>query len=311
MEYVCVDRGSDRCPCILMESGQCYSCEMIAKGVCSCGENWKGNCPYTEYLQQNKKISPQLKERTFKICQIKSFSPTLSVITLKVPLAYGMKCKELGTFLMIKWKEWFLPISVLSVEMDYEEKLGYLSLAVNASGPKTIGVLKQAVIGESLTVKGPFFSGVINKEKFKENALSIVIAKGMAVMPLINIKEKLGKNLLSFKLDKSKLPEEFLAQYLSDVDYDLVDFSEEIYEVAEGVREDYGYCYSGENVRPNLFLMVSPYFEEKLLRLISFDSKSVITPNHSNLCCGEGVCGSCSCVDKDGKVVKACKCTEK
>lgn len=311
MEYVCVDRGSDRCPCILMESGQCYSCEMVSKGVCSCRENWKGTCPYTEYLQQNKKISPKLKERTFIICQIKSFSPTLSVITLKVPMAYGMKCKELGAFLMIKWKDWFLPISVLSVEMDYEEKQGYLSLAVNASGPKTIGVLKQAVIGESMTVKGPFFSGILNKEKFKGNALSIVIAKGMAVMPLINIKEKIGKNLLSFKLDKSKLPEEFLEHYLSDVDYDLVDFSEEIYDVAEGVREDYGYCYSGETVRPNLFLMVSPYFEEKLLRLTSFDSKSIITPNHSNLCCGEGVCGSCAYVDRDGKVVKACKCTEK
>lgn len=311
MEYVCADRGSDRCPCILMESGQCYGCGMIAKGVCNCGNNWKGVCPYTEYLQRNKKISPQLTERTFKIYQIKSFSPTLSVITLEVPLAYGMKCKELGAFLMIKWKSWFVPISVLCVEMDYKEKCGYLSVAINASGPKSIGVLKQAVIGESLTIKGPFFSGIINKEKFKENALSIVVAKGMAVMPLINIKEKLGKNLLSFKLDKSKLSKEFLEQYLSDVDYDLVDFSDGIYEIAEGIREDYGYCYSRENVRPNLFFMVSPYFGEKLLSLTSFDGKSVITPNHSNLCCGEGVCGSCSYVDKDGKVVKSCKCTEK
>ena len=46
MEYKCVDRGSARCPCALMEAGQCYTCTMSRKGKCDCSVDWQGVCPY-------------------------------------------------------------------------------------------------------------------------------------------------------------------------------------------------------------------------------------------------------------------------
>ena len=76
MEHKCVDLGSDRCPCILMEVSQCYVCQMIRTGKCNCGSLWQGVCPYTEYLQRGKKSQKELTPKVFKICKIKSFSPT-------------------------------------------------------------------------------------------------------------------------------------------------------------------------------------------------------------------------------------------
>ena len=52
MEYRCVDRGSLRCPCTLMEAGQCYTCTMSREGKCDCSESWQGVCPYNEFLQR-------------------------------------------------------------------------------------------------------------------------------------------------------------------------------------------------------------------------------------------------------------------
>ena len=317
MEYICVDRGGERCPCILMEAGQCYMCNMIRSGKCSCASLWQGVCPYTEYLQRNKKVTKEVVPKNLKIAHIKSYSPTLSVITLESTLAFGLKCEEMGAFLMVQWKDWFIPISVLRVTADFENQLSYIDLAVNASGPKTIGLLKKAIIGEKVVVKGPFYSGLINKESFDKTANTIILAKGIAATPLANMKKYLigsentlnnTKNkLMEFKLDRSKLPNDFITEYLSDFDFEDVDLESESFEIAESMKEAYGYSYVGEK-RPNLLLMVSPYYVEKILKLTGLNRNRMITPNHSNMCCGEGYCGSCSYTDKDGITVRMCKC---
>ena len=308
MDYICVDRGSDRCPCILMEAGQCYTCNMIQKGKCDCGSLWQGVCPYTEYIQRNKKAVLPNKPREATICKIKSYSPTLTVMTLEVPLPYGIRCKELGAFLMIRWKEWFLPISVLKVDVDYKGQRSFVDLAINATGPKTIGLLKESVIGGGAIIKGPFYSGVLGREMFDKRADSIVIAKGLSVMPLINIKEMLLASKLKIQLDNRKLPEEFLEEYLKGIEYRSIDLDGDAFEVAETLKEEYGYSYGTKRKRPNIFLMVSPYYVEKILKLTSLSKSNLIIPNHSNMCCGEGYCGSCSHNDEEGRTVRGCKC---
>ena len=57
MKYKCADRGSLRCPCVLMEAGQCYACAMAREGKCDCSEDWQGVCPYNEYLQNGKRAA--------------------------------------------------------------------------------------------------------------------------------------------------------------------------------------------------------------------------------------------------------------
>lgn len=310
MEYKCVDLGSERCPCNLMESGQCYTCNLIKAGKCSCGSSWQGVCPYNEYLQCGKKTKKNAIARIFKVCRIKSYSPTLTVITIETPIAFALKCMELGAFLMLNWKNWFVPISVLQVELDYENQVGHIDLAVNATGPKTIGLLKSSIVGQDLMVKGPFYSGVLGKNNFANNAESLIIAKGIAVMPLINIKDKLNASTVYFGLDTSKLPQEFLDKYLKDVEFEKIDVENDAFEISENIKEKYGYYMGANNVTPNIFFMLSPYYVGRLLRLTAFNDKRVIRPNHSNMCCGEGVCGSCSHTDEKGVTVKKCKCID-
>lgn len=311
MEYLCVDRGSDRCPCILMEAGQCYTCTMIQKGKCDCTSLWQGVCPYTEYLQRNKRVMPETKVKKIKIYRVKSYSPTLSVLTLEAPLAYGLKCREMGAFLMLKWKEWFVPISVLRVVENYESQTSYIDLGVNATGPKTIGLLKNAIIGEDIEVKGPFFSGLINRDIFDKRADSIVVAKGMAVMPLINMKGNLENPLVENKiwLDETKLPAKFIAEYFNGLDFEEVNLEDGIFDIAESLKEIYGYGFA-RGIRPNLLVMTSPYYFGKILKMTGFDKNKIIAPNHSNMCCGEGYCGSCSYTDIDGITVRQCKCID-
>ena len=309
MIYNCVDRGSEKCPCILMETGQCYSCTMIQKGKCDCSSLWQGVCPYTEYLQGNKRPVNNININRYMVSGIKSYSPTLSVLKLETPIAFGLKCKELGAFLMLKWEKWFMPISVLQVDEDISRQRAYINLAVNATVPKTIGLLKSAMPGSMLEVKGPFYSGLSNGNIYNKNTLSIVLAKGIAIMPLVNIKQMLGNNLLCFKLDDNKLPEEFIEDYLYDIECESVDFERDVVKIAEDLKEDCGYCYNGGS-KPNIFLMVSPYYAQRIIKLTGFNKNRMIMPNHSNMCCGEGYCGSCSYVDEDGITVRKCKCID-
>lgn len=309
MGYNCVDLGSDKCPCVLMEAGQCYSCNMIRKGKCDCNGLWQGVCPYTEYMLRNKKAKGPMIERRCVIFGVKSFSPDLTVVTLETPIGFGLKCKEMGAFLMLKWKSWFVPISVIRVVEDFGNQISYVEVAIRATGPKTIGLLKSTMVGNDLVVKGPFFSGLVNKDRYDKNAKSIVVAKGIAIMPLINVKRMLGGKITAFKLDRNKLPTEFLNEYLGDMEYSTVDLEKESFEVSEELKELYGYSYE-ENRKPNLFMMVSPYYEEKLLKLTGFGKGMIIAPNHSNMCCGEGYCGSCSWMNRDGVTVRRCKCID-
>lgn len=309
MEYNCVDIGTDRCPCVLMEAGQCYACNIIRKGKCDCSSLWQGVCPYNEYLQRSKKTIQPINIRKYKICEVKSYSPSLSVLTIQTPIGFGLKCKEMGAFLMMKWKEWFVPVSVLSVFEDFSEQKSYVDVGVNAVGPKTIGLLKGAMIGGNIELKGPFYSGVVNRDLFNKNAKSIVIARGIAIMPIINVKENISNGMLDFMVDTKKLPDEFMDKYLAGIDFRRIDLEKQGFELAEELKENYGYSYA-ENQKPNVFFMVSPYYAEKLMKLTGLSKNSVIMPNHSNMCCGEGYCGSCSSMDENGVTVRMCKCID-
>lgn len=113
MEYRCVDVGSEKCPCILMEAGQCYTCRMCRDGVCACGESWRGSCPYTTWLQQGgcAQEAPRVSEAS--ILAVREYAPHLSVVTLSVPRGLAQRCRALGTYIIVESLGWQIPLSVL------------------------------------------------------------------------------------------------------------------------------------------------------------------------------------------------------
>lgn len=113
MEYRCVDVGSEKCPCILMEAGQCYTCRMCRDGVCACGESWRGSCPYTTWLQQGgcAQEAPLVSEAS--ILAVREYAPHLSVVTLSVPRGLAQHCRTLGAYIIVESLGWQIPLSVL------------------------------------------------------------------------------------------------------------------------------------------------------------------------------------------------------
>ena len=113
MEYRCVDVGSEKCPCILMEVGQCYTCRMCRDGVCACGESWRGSCPYTTWLQQGGCTQEAPRVYKASILAVREYAPHLSVVTLSVPRGLAQRCRTLGTYIIVESLGWQIPLSVL------------------------------------------------------------------------------------------------------------------------------------------------------------------------------------------------------
>lgn len=312
MKYICADRGTGKCPCILMETGQCYTCGMISKGKCDCLASWQGVCPYNEYMQNGSRIMGESSERGFEIKSVEDFSEKLKVITLGTTMGFAAQCGKLGSFLMVEAGGYKTPVSVMKTELA-PAGCSSVKLAVYVSGPKTAALDKAAERGGKLKVTGPFSSGLINSEKFDPHRLTLIIGKGMAIMPVINHIDAIGSGLLKMYLDESKLTREFVDKYVSRLEYektDLNDFGESLRELKRSVENDRGYCVEHTGEQPNIFLMVSPYFKSLLINELSLNERGIITPNHANMCCGEGICGACSYTDKDGVTVRLCKCAD-
>lgn len=293
MTYICKDRGGDGCPCVLMEAGQCYTCSMIQTGRCDCPPGWQGVCPFTEYYQNGQRIGEPKQWNHLKIKDYCVYSDKLKVIVLEASAGFALKCKEMGTFLMVKAGDYSVPLSVM--ESSVAEGTGRVQLAFYVAGPKTMELEKVCLNNKIIVAKGPFYNGLVGSETFVYGKPTMVAAKGVAIMPFLNQKERLAKAVEKVYVDTEKLPEAFLEDYMGDIDYENVNFNDDWKRISE----------IAGSFRGNLLLMASPYYVDLLAQT---GTENFIYPNHSNMCCGRGVCGACSHTDKEGVTVRACKC---
>ena len=238
MEYRCVDVGTEKCPCILMEAGQCFSCRMCRDGVCACGESWRGSCPYTTWLQQGgcTQDAPRVSEAS--ILAVREYAPHLSVVTLSVPRGLAQRCRTLGTYIIVESLGWHIPLSVLrstyaaatashttpaaastagtapagSASTDIQSASiktdtdlipasafpsaidaaggGQIEIAIQPIGPKSRALLQD--LTAPWRIRGPFYGGLtaLGRGALHPADPLLVIAKGTAIAPLINILER-------------------------------------------------------------------------------------------------------------------------
>lgn len=320
MRYKCVDSGSEKCPCTLMEWGTCYTCKMAAGGICDCGGNgqWQGVCPFSEYLLNGKKTQLYSDEREFTISSYSKYSDELYVLHIDVTPGFAERCSRPGAFVMIKSLGFDVPLSVIKVNVAGES---FVEIGLQVIGPKTKALLariERTIGGEgiksvNLEMKGPFYSGVVNPQlldvKRNKAASTSIAARGMAIAPLINCLKWMFGSLDgaaekiedgSFLIDYGTVPDKFISDYLGQkliaksLRVHFTDGMEDVWELGE---------------KSEIFIfLASPFYTDMLEnRHPEFVNKTVFA-NHGNMCCGRGICGSCSYVDRDGTVVKKCKC---
>ena len=304
MKYRCVDMGGLRCPCILMEAGQCYACTLSRGGGCDCSKGWQGVCPYNEFLQGAETPSAgKTMPREFysEILGMKNYSEQLLVVRLAVSRGFAWRCRQPGSFIMASSLGCRVPLSVLRTGHIAE---GWIELAVQPAGPKTKELVRLAEQTadcgkKSWRIAGPFEAGLLNIERLNMEEPMTVIAKGTAIAPFLNIMESIDedkKMKIRLLIDTDKLTEDFLEEYLRD-SWERVSLAEDTEKIISAIDDS-----------SQIMLLASPYFTEKYSGLRPGRKGDIITANHANMCCGAGICGACSFTDADGITVRRFKC---
>lgn len=325
MEYKCVDRGSVKCPCHLTTAGQCYTCGMLRTGECGCSIQWSGTCPYGELALNDGKPQPLMMAIPAEVVHQKNYSKNLTVVRLEVSAGFAQQCHRLGTYILAEIMGYMVPLSVLRSSYAVEKRrflIGprpYIEVAVQPLGVKTMQLMNP--LNKFWSIKGPFYGGLKTAGKIDHSKPLLVIAKGTALAPFLNISTYLaGENPAKINLfiDDDKITEEFIGDYVKtaggkngQIRYNYIHLASEM-ETVMGLLDLYD----------QVMFLASPYYTNQVVRKLRDSGKLTANPvpsvessgrclivaNHANICCGLGICGSCSHTDKDGQTVKECKC---
>ncbi|WML35887.1 sulfide/dihydroorotate dehydrogenase-like FAD/NAD-binding protein [Clostridium sp. OS1-26] len=305
----CIDAGTIYCPCHLAETGDCILCSQLSgKTFCDC-INWKGVCMYQEYILNNKKAKDVRKEYLCKIMKKEVLENKLFILTINAPHSLVSDLIYPGSVIFIRNPEsstyYDTPISIM--EADTEENT--LKVAIELKGIKTKSICKLKE-DESVLIRGPFWNGVLglkNVYKAKEG-ISIVVARGIGIAPLVPVLKKLysnGNKVIAI-IDKTPFKELLGKKYFDMCNAEIFYCNMlEAGELSEEFKNIIGQILKVENV--NLVHCDGPdILIYKLLNYLS-DSIDVSCCNNSKMCCGEGVCGTCSTRYKNHVVKKLCK----
>ncbi len=100
MNGLCVDAGTDNCPCPLAETGDCLVCSRLA-GRQECDCSWAGVCVHNEFVQNGKTVRQQRRNKPVDIIKKVWYDSDLLVIVLKVSRGFALKAAQPGSFVFV------------------------------------------------------------------------------------------------------------------------------------------------------------------------------------------------------------------
>lgn len=293
----CIDCGSENCPCHLAETGDCIMCSRLqGKSFCDC--NYIGVCIYNEYIQGGRRVNNPRESFFAEIIDIKDYFYNIKALTLKVPKGFAMKCSIPGSFLFVKAPDspsfYQMPVSVMTASADNSR----ITIAIQSGAAKSKQICRQT---QQLDIKGVYRNGILGLSGFLSHKENLVItAKGIATAPLFLLLNYLSyKMVKEIQIDTDKISEEFLYAYLPQEYYNkvkLIDIDDLFTSIGKGS------FFAEDSVR---MVLASDYYIKRLKELTDITACS----NNFKLCCGEGVCGSCSHNSDKNNAVKMCKCS--
>lgn len=300
----CIDAGSENCPCYLALTGDCLICSRLqGKDYCNC--NWKGVCIYNEFVQGNQKVNNPRRDFEAQIVQRKFYQEDLVVYTLDVGKGFAMKAERPGSYLFVKASGassfYDIPISVMKADVEK----GQIHLAIKIISTKTKALLMEK---ENLVLRGPYRNGVhgiipIIKKKGK-NQKTLIIAKGIGIAPgILASQEFRYKSRVDMVIDTEKISKELIDDYLETEPIQYLSLTEK--DTANKLER-----LMKNNQYDNVILLASDYYAENLGRMIKkiLPAADLAVSNNFRICCGEGLCGSCSIDTSAGDTIKMCKC---
>ena len=312
----CVDAGSEHCPCYLALTGDCLTCSRLqGKDYCDC--NWKGVCVYSEFQQNQQRPNSQRKDFQAAIVDRKEYLPDLMVLVLEVGKGFAIRASRPGSYVFLRPKEqtayYQAPISVLHADVQR----GQIHLAIKIISSKTRLLIAEQM---ELMVRGPYQNGIqgirepgirpgidatsLTRRDQKEGPI-LMITRGIGIAPGILAASGLrGNRRVDLMVDPEKITTELVEDYRvpsCTLQYISLVEEETLHRIREQCREVF---------YQRVFLLMSDYHLKQVGALIRevLPNAKLCLSNNFRLCCGEGICGSCSATTNQGENIKMCKC---
>lgn len=300
-ELQCVDAGSEYCPCYLSEENSCIICTQLQdKGYCHC--NWMGVCIYNNFHFLGNKRSDLRRPEELTIVNSRLIGKIL-VLTIRVTRHMARSLNQPGAYIFLRNKndKYFFdaPMSVMTCEPDKS----LIKIAIEVRGVKTKKILQH---GETISVRGPYWNGIFGLDLLKKskNLKCLVLARSIAQAPaILPIKHLLkNKNQLDIILNKRSNEYNFIKEYLNieaTIEVDMV--SDQVAILCKQLMKKNNYDL--------VFIGGSDRLQNKVKKAVREIDNNVkfVTTNNNLICCGEGVCGSCSIRTNSGIWIKTCK----
>ncbi|CUN50445.1 sulfide/dihydroorotate dehydrogenase-like FAD/NAD-binding protein [Sarcina ventriculi] len=307
----CIDAGSEFCPCHLAEEGECILCSQL-NGRCFCDcRNWKGVCIYQEFKNNGDKAKEGRKTFDCEIVELNFLEDELVCLKVKANHKLCLDLSVPGSFIFIKTKDnlyFDIPISIMESNCDENT----LMMMVEIRGIKTKRLLNLS-LGEHIGIRGPYFNGVFGIKTinsiFDKNIL--VLVRGIGEAPALPVIKKLllQNNKINLVLDKSPFKNSYIKNYLDTNQIDIEEaniidkgnLSEEVKKIINLAIDNHIsliHCAGADILTYNVINYLDDLNREDI---------NISCCNNSKMCCGEGVCGSCTARFAGHKVKRLCK----
>ncbi|GAB1475850.1 sulfide/dihydroorotate dehydrogenase-like FAD/NAD-binding protein [Bacillota bacterium] len=304
--FECIDVGSENCPCYLALSGDCLVCSRLrGKDECDC--NWKGVCVYNEFIQGNKRVNNPRKDFTADIVYKKKYLDDLFVFGLKVGKGFAIKAERPGAYVFLRESgsgPYFdTPLCVMNSDVE----AGVIAIAVKVISAKTKTL---ALAEDNLIIRGIYRNGILGAGFITSKTIKgkkvLIITKGIGIAPAILTANYLCcGNTVDMIIDKEKISEDIIGDYLEEGD-GTIRFMSLNEEACSLEMEDILIRQKYDMV----FLFTSDFFIEQAGGMVKrlLPNAGLAVSNNFHVCCGEGICGSCTVNDGGGGTLRMCKC---
>lgn len=301
----CVDIHSAHCPCLLADTNHCLMCSHLrGESVCDC--EWSGLCLLNEKRWQStpssiEPASRQELETTFNIKR--RVSEHTYLIEVEVGAELAAKLNAPGSFVFLRRAEdpkmCTFPLGVMDVNQSR------LTLAVEAIGPKSCRLFLPS--DNRVLLRGPYTNGIFGQPWIETTKCGTIVAVvgGLGQANAIMLAKKIiaNNNKAVFIVAPGRAKAIFVAEELRELGVEVIT-------VNSMRQEGFTHLFKLMNHQVDLLLSAGPdelhHAVIQQMQDAGYNYPMAVT-NNATMCCGEGICGSCAKLTKDGNWIRTCK----